>query len=466
MSPYSDLLSTLPAGPRQRRWALGILLLSLGTFAVLAPFATRQLPRVWAFIPVYETWLICNDAITAVLLFGHYVTFRSRAIHVLACGYVFSALLTIAHGLSFPGLLAPEGWLGAGTQTTAWLYMVWHGGFPLFVGAYSLLRDREDNTERPPWKAGSVLLIAVLLAVLASVLLTTWGHALLPPIMDGNHYTPAMLGVVSTIFVSGLICLLLVARRHRRSLLDLWLAVALSAWLIDIALSAVLNHGRFDLGFYAGRIYGLLATSFVLVMLLWEHSALYARLIQATAALQRMTIEDGLTGLANRRYFDTSLAKEWRRATRAGDPLSLLLIDVDHFKRYNDRHGHVDGDACLRAVAQALSRSCGRAADLAARYGGEEFAVLLPGTDEAAARQFAERLCQHVRELALPHGDSPVATHVTVSVGIATSWPQVLGRGGMKEALDAAYAALVRAADEALYAAKAAGRNRALAITP
>ena len=182
--------------------------------------------------------------------------------------------------------------------------------------------------------------------------------------------------------------------------------------------------------------------------------------------LRRIATTDGLTGVANRRRFDESLEQEWGSARRVGDALALLMIDVDHFKAFNDLYGHPAGDACLRSLAQAMLRACLRPADLVARYGGEEFAVLLPKTSQVGAEHVARAILDAVDALAIAHEASATAAHVTVSVGIAscdadsTSWLPVL-----VDRASARYIAkdLVQAADKALYAAKNAGRDRASA---
>ncbi|HEU4845536.1 MAG TPA: diguanylate cyclase [Burkholderiaceae bacterium] len=167
-------------------------------------------------------------------------------------------------------------------------------------------------------------------------------------------------------------------------------------------------------------------------------------------ALQAMAFADGLTGVANRRLFDDTLDSEFRRCGRSGAPLAILMIDVDFFKRYNDRYGHQAGDECLKRVALTLKERLKRPYDLAARYGGEEFACLLPDTDGAGALAMAEELRLAIAALALEHDDSPVADHVTISIGVAVTLPQA----------DGDCAALLRLADQALYRAKDAGRDR------
>lgn len=166
--------------------------------------------------------------------------------------------------------------------------------------------------------------------------------------------------------------------------------------------------------------------------------------------LRELSNSDGLLGIANRRHFDARLDEEWRRAQRQGQSLSLLLIDVDHFKRYNDSYGHQAGDRCLQAVARAAQSALRRPGDLLARYGGEELVVILPHTELAGATLVAQAIQRALGDLHMPHADSPVADQVTVSIGVATMVPEP----------QADSAQLLAAADLGLYAAKASGRNR------
>jgi diguanylate cyclase (GGDEF)-like protein len=165
--------------------------------------------------------------------------------------------------------------------------------------------------------------------------------------------------------------------------------------------------------------------------------------------LQRLLSTDAMTNIANRRRFDDMLAREWRRCGRAGAPLSLLMIDVDHFKAYNDHSGHVAGDECLRQVAKLLGEGAKRPGDLVARYGGEEFVCLLPEIGATGARAVADKLIEAVRQAGIPHPCSPLGERLTVSIGVATA-------GG----LHGDPLALVAFADKLLYAAKAAGRDQ------
>ena len=174
-----------------------------------------------------------------------------------------------------------------------------------------------------------------------------------------------------------------------------------------------------------------------------------AELEAANRQLATLSTTDSLTQLANRRKFDEVWQTEWQRATRQGTPLAVIMLDVDFFKRYNDHYGHQAGDACLQQVASILSGGMHRAGELVARYGGEEFVLVLPGADRADACASAERIRAAVQAAAIAHADSPLGPVVTVSVGVAADTPRM---GTHPEHL-------LRAADAALYRAKAQGRN-------
>jgi len=171
---------------------------------------------------------------------------------------------------------------------------------------------------------------------------------------------------------------------------------------------------------------------------------------QANMELQRLASIDSLTQIANRRQFDEVLTLEWRRMQREGLPLSLIMIDIDCFKIYNDTYGHQQGDDCLQSVAKSISQQSKRPADLVARYGGEEFVVVLPNTDTEGATHLAEQMRKQVQSLKMPHKNSPVTPEVTISLGVSTIVP----------VSDYTPEQLLACADQGLYQAKEAGRNR------
>ena len=198
------------------------------------------------------------------------------------------------------------------------------------------------------------------------------------------------------------------------------------------------------------------ATGFVVVMRDISHrKAAEQELQMAFRMVEALASVDGLTGVANRRRFDEVLDMEWRRAHRDRTPCSLLLMDVDHFKNYNDIYGHISGDQCLRQAAETTAKVLHRPADLLARYGGEEFAVILPNTSRDGAIEVAEQIRIAVENLQIPNQGNPHGV-ITLSIGCATQVPQV--------GCDAS--GLLQAADNALYQAKSRGRNRVEADQP
>jgi diguanylate cyclase (GGDEF)-like protein/PAS domain S-box-containing protein len=179
------------------------------------------------------------------------------------------------------------------------------------------------------------------------------------------------------------------------------------------------------------------------------------QLAEMHKSLERMSFEDGLTGASNRRMFDKHLGVEWDSAARTAQPLSLLLLDLDDFKQYNDLYGHLRGDDCLVAVARALKRVGNRPRDIVARYGGEEFVLLLPDTDEAGAARIAEQCQKAIADLAIDHDASSCGTALTASIGAGTQRP----------AAGTEAKAMVEAVDKLLYQAKKFGRNRTVAAS-
>jgi diguanylate cyclase (GGDEF)-like protein len=192
---------------------------------------------------------------------------------------------------------------------------------------------------------------------------------------------------------------------------------------------------------------------FVLVLVFWLLVFTVRDKVRAESRLARLAATDALTGLGNRRTLDVQLDEEWRRARRSGSTLSVLFIDIDHFKRFNDTHGHAAGDQVLAAVAGCIASVVRRSIDLVARYGGEEFAVLLPGTSSAGALRTGEKI--RAQTEALRFDDLPLGpATVTISVGCATCVPKDGGNGPE----------LIAAADAQLYAAKSGGRNQVKAV--
>jgi signal transduction histidine kinase len=288
-------LSMELSSPVERRVALGLALVSLVAFLAVVPLARVKLAPVAAFIPSYEAALAINELITATLLFSQHSRLRSPALLVLACGYLFSVAMIIAHALSFPGVFGPHGVIGGGAQTTAWLYMFWHGGFPLFVMGYTLLHRHGGTASRPEATPGWMVFAAasvVIAAAVALTLLATVGNDQLPVLIsDGSDYSQSIAKGIGPAILLLCVAATVVLWRRQPSVLDLWLMLVMFASSLDVALSAVVGSSRYDLGFYAGRLYGLLAASFVLIVLLVETHGLYRRLAHALTTAGERTRE-------------------------------------------------------------------------------------------------------------------------------------------------------------------------------
>ena len=289
------VLVTLPADRTARRSAYAVIISLLAAAAMAAPYAKVPLPGVTAFVPISGSVVFINDLITSMLLLSQYAIVGWRAILVLAVGYLLTALLAIIYLLSFPGVFAPTGLLGAGLQTTAWLWVFWHAVFPIAVILYVVLKDDGPatislhNSRRPVIAACLVFSVAL---VVALTWISTAGEPYLPVLLDPtpsvpqvrlvDHIEPAEADVVGLVLLLGIVALFCLWLR-KRTVLDLWLIVALCAWSAEI-ITTFLSGGRFTLGFYVARGYMVIASMSVLIVLLCETMALYVRL--AVAALE------------------------------------------------------------------------------------------------------------------------------------------------------------------------------------
>jgi signal transduction histidine kinase len=342
------VLSNLPPSLAQRRLALAVVLALLVAFVITAgPLSTIQPGQIGAFVPAYATAIFATDLFTAVLLFTQFSILRSRALLLIASGYLYTALIVIPWMLTFPDVFTPGGLLGAGLQTTTWLYTLWHAGFPMFVIAYALLKDADPAEE---WlsqaSAGAAILSSVAATaalVCAMTFLVTVGHDLLPrESLDPVRFSDVWLyaaGCLGLLIVVALIVLWM----RRRSVLDLWLMVVMCAYLIEIYLITFPVPVRYSIGWYSGRIFGLVSSSLVLFVLLYEITMLYAQLLRAVLAQRREREARLLTGDA----VTAMVAHEIRQ------PLSAMITNADAGLRWLDRSVPAleEAKAALREIA-------------------------------------------------------------------------------------------------------------------
>jgi PAS domain S-box-containing protein len=359
-------LSTLPASSADRRLALIVVSISIVLFVLAVPYAGVPLTPVPAFVASYQSALAVNDIITAILLYSQFGALRTRALLLLATGYLFTAAAASVHALSFPGLFTPEGLLGGGSQTTVWLYMIWHGVFPMLVLGYALSKDR-DGGPRVQQSVGKAILssvAAVAIAMAAFSWLVTERHDALPTLLSGGRYTVTMIVVVCTVWLFSFAALTMLYFRTPHSVIDVWLMVVLCAWLFDIALSAIVNVARFDLGFYAGRIYGLCAASLVLAVLLVDNVALQAQMSRLVRALRRQSALERDQHTERERLFSAVVESS------------------------NDSIITVGLDGAITAWNKAAERLFGYAADEAV---GQHIDLILPPDRRHEARDILDR---------------------------------------------------------------------------
>jgi PAS domain S-box-containing protein len=275
------ILSSLAPSLAQKRLALGVVLFLLVAFFLTAgPLSSVQLARIDPFVPAYASAMFVNDSITAVLLFAQFSILRSRALLAISSGYVFTALMLVPWMLTFPGVFAASGLLGAGLQSTAWLYIVWHAGFPAFVIAYALLKEG-DATKRL-WQGSVHVAILSSIAMTAGIVcaaafLVTAGQELLPGLMLDTVRFSAFWSYAAGFTLLWYVVAIVVLWARRRSVLDLWLLVVMCAFAIEMCLISFPVPARYTVGWYGGRICGLLSGSLVLLVLLYEITTLYAR---------------------------------------------------------------------------------------------------------------------------------------------------------------------------------------------
>jgi signal transduction histidine kinase len=283
-------LVNMPSTSRQRRSALFVAAALIAGVAALLPFVDTPLPRHEEFITILVVAVFITDFITSIMLFSQLAIHRSRALLALASGYLFTALIVIPYGLTFPGALSSTGLLGASVQSSPWLYRFWHVGFPVAVLVYAWLKgeDRQKTTTRISTPLAVGLSVAIVVALVCALAWIAIAESEYLPIvfLDNRRYTPltnylAMFNALTSAFALAVLWL------RRQSVLDLWIMVAVLALTLEVLLAGVLSSARFSLGFYCGRTLALVTSTIVLVVLLAETARLYGLLARSNTMLQR-----------------------------------------------------------------------------------------------------------------------------------------------------------------------------------
>jgi signal transduction histidine kinase len=279
-----------PATPRDRRVTAILIVAIAAAFVSIAPIALTPLPRTDGFIPAVQSIIFATDFITAVLLFAHYATERSRALLFLACGYLFTAVIVAAQTLTFPGAFTPTGLFGAGPDVAAWLYVWWHLAIPVAAIAYASSKQRPlaptalQGSSAPTIEWAALASIAAALVLIWAVIAV---GARLPTLVVSETSFSSLASVVTAVPLAASVIAIVLLWKRRTSVLDEWLMVALSASIAETAIIVLVAASRYTLAFYTMRVFAMIVSSAVLVALLTDMTRLYVRLAAAVNALQR-----------------------------------------------------------------------------------------------------------------------------------------------------------------------------------
>ncbi|MCW8090528.1 sensor domain-containing diguanylate cyclase [Alteromonas sp. ASW11-130] len=404
-----------------------------------------------SFLGSYGTAVIIFEMITALLLLAQFLRTGRFTYAFLSMAYLWVALISPVQIILLTESISVVSAFHAGGTEASWLWTFWHIGFPIIIAvALSLNGSEPVVTHRPVFWAW--YLYSAEIVIVALVLwLTLSGWVAFPQVVSNdNHYSHVLTEVIGPLvaFACALALLMVVFKGRFKTDIYAWLAVAMLAALCE-SIVAVYSGSRFSVGWYVARILSLISSSSVFIALLLNTMTLYLRVIEQNRELREIASIDKLSQLANRREFDERLKDEVKRAIRERKETSLIMLDIDFFKTFNDSYGHPAGDRCITQVAASIRKFISRPADLAARYGGEEFAVLLPNTSEQAAFELAEVIRTNIASTPFQLDDGDHVT-VTASFGVASLNPTSTADGSE----------LIKSADAALYLAKRSGRNR------
>jgi len=448
-SPLSSLLNSR-ASTVQRSVVLTLVVFVAMAYVMITPFASIHLMPNLAFVPALLSALMMVKGLTSYLLFLHYFSVRRISIGLLAAVYLFITCWTGSQ-LLYINDFEPD---------LRWFWLLWHGvaepGIFLAMvghGLFDQYRLSPRGVRRSMW---ALFLCPLLLAWVLSHLVL---YGPLPTIVQAYGWSALRVnpfeGALFLCDIATLTSIVLITRLA--SVLHLWLAFVVFIAMLNSSMALFFDPSLYSLGWYASNVASIISALGLVYVMLRELNHIYSNIQFANNVLWVKSMRDGLTGLFNRRYLDDQLALEQQRALRNGQPLAVILVDIDFFKRINDTHGHRRGDQCLVRIARILTSMARRPGDFVARYGGEEFAIVLPETTVEGALARAESAR---RMVAQERSDDPGALPLTISAGVAYWRPDA---NLSVEKLDPS---LMHQADTALYAAKKFGRNQVQLYTP
>jgi diguanylate cyclase (GGDEF)-like protein len=411
------------------RYGLGLVVVAL----LITPVAGIQTGVSYPLVAMLLAATATVSAVIALLLLAQAHANTSLPMAVLSAGFAYAAATMVPYELLFRGMFPGlANAVGASATAVEHLWFLWQAVLLVAILAYRWLRmaERSNPAVRPRGRrfiAGLVLAYIVLTPLAISL-------PILPPVTAAPMI--ALLAVVSVFETF--------RGRTRANAIDVWMTIVAFGIMVEMYLT-VAGRAGFTFGWYAARVVVLVAMSAVLVVMLFRASRRFVELVERARVLEGEAHTDILTGLPNRRRFDEEFARAFGSAMRRSSPIGIAIVDIDHFKNYNDAFGHQAGDGALRRIAAVIAESVERSGDFAARYGGEEFVVILEDTRLAGAAGVGERIRNAVLDAGIA---APSGGLLSVGVGVAARLPGSTGEE------------LLRQAAAALYEAKNGGRNR------
>ncbi|MBD5654826.1 MAG: GGDEF domain-containing protein [Candidatus Eremiobacteraeota bacterium] len=420
--------------------SIGVLLVVVAFIAVL--FGSEQGPEVKPLVPLAAgIWSLAN-LLTAFLLLAQFYVNGRPFFGLLAVAYGITGLLTWPYIATFPGVFHPAFSVGDG-QPSIYFWSIWHAAFPVLIVIGTISDSAQGRiVSRKAIEIATAIFVVAPTVVCAAIAILTYGNRnALPHLIVNGHFQSLYRATFmpSVVALDAIACIILLIP-NRLTPLKVCLALAVFSASIDASLNLTSDANSY--AWDTSKVVTVFTSSVVLVMMLCDIAGLYHR-------LARIANTDVLTSLKNRRALEEYVAFVFPKARRMRSRLSILVIDIDHFKNYNSSFGHSGGDECLRGVARAIAGCVTRPLDMVARFGGEEFVVVFPDTPLMGTLSLAERIRSVVEHLEISHAGKALGP-VTVSIGV--------GYAADVGTID--QETLFKAADHALYEAKAAGRNR------
>jgi diguanylate cyclase (GGDEF)-like protein len=447
-----DTLVFAEAGTRERCVALAVALAAVSVVLIVAPVGGILAGRSIGVVATVYTAYVAATVLTAWLLRNQFRSSKFAPVGILWIAQAYGAAIVAAYLLAFPRVFAPQGLPGGSMQAAAWLWVAAHAGFLCLSMLYAAAERCGEHKTVAAGRLIRVSAVAAWILAIGSVSITAAAGDRLPTlVVDDGTFTPLLThGIAPALVVTYAIALAVIVEVTRlRTVRNLWLGVVLVALACEVSSGVIISGARFTYGWYLSCSEGAIAAlAFLIVMLRKTNEVLVGFEIDNRTLADR-TVRDELTELLNRRGFDARIADALLGLASQPAHATLLMVDIDHFKAYNDHYGHVEGDRALRVVGAAVAAAVRRPQDSCCRIGGDEFAVILPATGQAGGMTVAKRVHRAVESVRIRQA-AAVGAIITVSIGVAAA------NGPRDCEPDELYAR----ADAALYEAKRLGRNR------